>query len=237
MCGRYAAAKDTATLVEEFQVEQVVQAAPDPHYNVAPTDRVALVVDRPDDDGAVRRQLRTARWGLVPSWAKDPKIGARLINARWERAASTPAFRTALVRRRCLLPADGYFEWYTPEPAAGRPRKQPFYIHRGDGRALALAGLYEFWRPDPQEPWLVSTTVITVPAEGPLGRIHDRMPLLLPDSAWATWLDPAAPLPAGFDARLPVGLLTAHPVSTAVNSVRNDSPELIEPIPAEGAVP
>lgn len=237
MCGRYAAAKDTATLVEEFQVEQVVEAAPDPHYNVAPTDRVALVVDRPVEDGAVRRQLRTARWGLVPSWATDMKIGARLINARWERAASTPAFRTALVRRRCLLPADGYFEWYAPEPASGRPRKQPFYIHRADGRGLALAGLYEFWRPDPQAPWLVSTTVITVPAEGALGRIHDRMPLILPDSAWATWLDPASPLPDGFDVRLPVGLLTAHPVSTAVNSVRNDSPDLIEPIPAEGAVP
>lgn len=233
MCGRYAAARDTATLVTEFEVEQVIDPAPAPSYNVAPTDQVAVVVDRQVEAGTVQRQLRTARWGLVPSWAKDPAIGSRMINARWEQAADKPAFRSALARRRCLLPADGYFEWYSPpHPEGGKPRKQPYYIHRADGASLAIAGLFEFWRPDPDAPWLVTATVLTIDAVGPMRALHDRMPLILPDSAFAQWLDPTAALPPGFDERLPVDLLQAHPVSTAVNSVRNDSADLIEPIPA-----
>jgi putative SOS response-associated peptidase YedK len=232
VCGRYAAARDTATLVTEFEVEQVVDPAPEPRFNVAPTNPVPVVVDREVEPGTVQRQLRTARWGLVPSWAKDPTIGSRMINARWEQAAEKPAFRAALGRRRCLLPADGYYEWYRPPRPEGspQPRKQPFFIHRTDGACLAMAGLFEFWRPEPEAPWLVTTTVITVDAEGPLRALHDRMPLILPPSAYARWLDPTTPLPPGFDARLPVGMLAAHPVSTAVNSVRNDSPDLVAPI-------
>lgn len=238
MCGRYAAAKDTATLVEEFDVEAVIDAAPEPNYNVAPTTQVAFVVDRPaQETEQLQRQLRVARWGLVPSWAKDPKIGSRMINARWENAAQKPAFRSAFAKRRCLIPADGYFEWYTPARIAGapKPKKQPYFIHREDGSCLALAGLYEFWRPGPEEDWLVTVSVLTTDSVGPLAAIHDRMPVLIEPSGYTEWLDPAARVDADFDARLAVDLLTAHPVSTAVNSVRNNSADLVEPIPAETA--
>jgi len=235
VCGRYAAARDTATLVEEFSVDAVIEPAPAPHYNVAPTDRVAMVVDRPVEDH-VQRQLRTARWGLVPSWAKDPGIGARMINARWEQAASKPAFRAAFARRRCLVPADGYFEWYAHRPpGGGKPRKQPYFVHRADGAGLALAGLYEFWRPTRDDEWLVSLTVLTAQAVGPLAAIHDRMPVVIDPAGYATWLDPAAQVDLDFDARLAVDLLQAYPVGTDVNSVRNDGPHLLEPIPADEA--
>ncbi len=234
VCGRYAAAKDTATLVDEFQVEAVLEPAPAPSFNVAPTDQVAFIVDRPVDD-VVQRQLRQARWGLVPSWAKDPSIGARMINARWEGAAQKPAFRAAFAKRRALIPADGYFEWYLPtSPAAGgKPRKQPYFIHRADGQSLALAGLYEFWRPTPEDEWLVSISVLTTASSGPLAMIHDRMPVMIAPQGYRQWLDPTSGADPEFDLRLPVEALTAHPVSTAVNSVRNNSPELVDPIPAE----
>jgi putative SOS response-associated peptidase YedK len=239
VCGRYAAAKDTATLVDEFQVETVVDPAPEPNFNVAPTNQVALVVDRQVEGvQGLQRQLRVAQWGLVPSWAKDPKIGARMINARWENAAEKPAFRSAFAKRRCLIPADGYFEWYLPTggpDTAAKPRKQPYFIHRSDGADLALAGLYEFWRPSPEEPWLVTVTVLTTDSTGPLAAIHDRMPLMIEPSGYSRWLDPARTVDAGFDDLLAVDLLTAYPVSTAVNSVRNNSPELLAPIPAEQA--
>jgi putative SOS response-associated peptidase YedK len=246
VCGRYAAAKDTATLVEEFQVETVIEAPPGPNYNVAPTNEVAFVVDRPVEEG-LQRQLRVARWGLVPSWAKDPTIGSRMINARWENAAEKPAFRAAFAKRRCLIPADGYFEWYTPSVSSGaqasgasvsgaKPRKQPYFIHRVDGASLALAGLYEFWRPGPEEDWLVTVTVLTTDSVGPLAAIHDRMPVIIGPSGYQRWLDPASRVDPGFDAQLAVDLLTAYPVSTAVNSVRNNSPELLAPLPAEPAL-
>lgn len=233
MCGRYAAARDTATLVEEFAVEAVIDPAPGPSFNVAPTNQVAFVVDRPVDD-VVQRQLRAARWGLVPSWAKDPAIGSRMINARWENAAQKPAFRSAFAKRRCLIPADGYFEWYAPPVAPGgpKPRKQPYFIHRADGADLALAGLYEFWRPTPQVEWLVTVTVLTTDSTGPLAAIHDRMPVVIDPVGYRAWLDPAARVDASFDALLGAERLAAYPVSTAVNSVRNNDPSLIDPIPA-----
>jgi putative SOS response-associated peptidase YedK len=254
VCGRYAAAKDTASLVEEFQVETVVDPAPTPNYNVAPTNQVAFVVDRPVEEASgLQRQLRVARWGLVPSWAKDPKIGARMINARWENAAEKPAFRSAFAKRRCLIPADGYFEWYAPDALPGavsgtqhgtqpgtqpgaKPRKQPYFIHRADGQDLALAGLYEFWRPAPDAEWLITVTVLTTDSIGPLAAIHDRMPVMIAPSGYSRWLDPAVRVDAQFDGQLPADLLTAYPVSTAVNSVRNNSPELLAPIPAEPAL-
>ncbi len=245
MCGRYAAAKDTATLVDEFEVDEVVDPAPVPRYNVAPTHDVPFVVTRSVDE-RLQRQLRTARWGLVPSWAKDPKIGARMINARWEQAAQKPAFRAAMAKRRCVLPADGYFEWYQPRggvvPAAGlarpgarpvKPRKQPFFIHRDDGRSLALAGLYEFWRPSPEEPWLVTVAVLTTQAAEPLRHIHDRMPVMLDSSALAAWLDLDTPVDPDFSGFLPAEQLIAYPVSTQVNSVANDGPRLLEPLSAQ----
>ena len=249
MCGRYAAAKDPAALVEEFDVVAAPEEALQPDYNVAPTKKVYLVVDKQGESGP-HRALVVGRWGLVPSWAKDPSIGSRMINARAETVAEKPAFRRAFAKRRCLVPADGYYEWYLPtSPDAptgrsGKPLKQPFFIHPADGSSLAMAGLYEWWRDptradDDPAAWRLTCTVITTEASDAVGRIHDRMPMTIPRGDWATWLDPAhGPDDA---ARLLVPAahaeLDAYPVSTLVNSVRNNGPELIAPLPAEDVVP
>lgn len=228
-------------------IEQTSDVDLPPDYNVAPTKRVYIVAQRPPSGEAAAplRTLAVARWGLVPSWAKDPAIGNKLINARVETAASKPSFRKAYAARRCLIPAAGFYEWYTPlEPGAptgraGKPRKQPFFIHPPDGGSLALAGLYEFWRdPDPEAagPWLMSVTILTTTASDALGRIHDRMPLPLPRHLWPAWLDPStdAERVAGVLEQHTAAELDAHPVSTLVNSVRNNGPELMDPV-AESA--
>ncbi|MEU4700463.1 SOS response-associated peptidase [Nonomuraea dietziae] len=238
MCGRYASARKKHELLEEFEVEQ--DASPDeelqPDYNVAPTKQVYAVLSRvPKEAERAVRQLRVMRWGLVPVWAKDPSIGSRMINARLETVAEKPAFKRAFASRRCLLPADGYFEWM---PVEGEKRKkQPFYIHPEDDGVLAMAGLYEFWKDptraedDPLK-WLVTCTVITTQAEDDLGHIHDRMPMMIERERWAEWLDPTL-TDTGQASRLLVpadaGRLVAYPVSTDVNSVRNNGPHLIEP--------
>ncbi len=183
------------------------------------------------------RELRVVRWGLVPSWAKDPSIGGRLINARAETIDSKPAFRKAFAKRRCLLPADGYYEWQ-PTQVDGRTVKQPYFITRRDGGPLAMAGIYELWRdrelPDDHErAWLWTAAIITTSAPDELGRIHDRMPMIIDENSWADWLDPASDDPADLRALLApatAGGLDWHPVSTAVNSVRHNGAELIEPI-------
>jgi len=215
-----------------------------PDYNVAPTKDVYAIMTRAHrGEDVALRSLRVLRWGLVPSWAKDPAIGNKMINARLETAAEKPAYRRAFSRRRCLLPADGYYEWYTPqEPAAGqKPRKQPFYIRRPDGGSLALAGLYEFWKPadaDPDDPgsWLTSMALLTTSAPDDTGRIHDRAPLMIDRSDWSTWLDPTLHDPAAVaDLLAPAapGPLEAYPVSTQVNNVRNNGPGLTEPLPPD----
>jgi putative SOS response-associated peptidase YedK len=174
----------------------------------------------------------------VPSWAKDRSIGNRMINARSETVAEKPAFRSAFARRRAIVPADGYYEWYAGE--GPKAPKQPFYITAaGDGDArdvLALAGLYEFWRPSRDEPWLLTFTILTTSAEGADGLLHDRAPLLVRPEVRDTWLAPIA-RPAGelLDLLVPAtpGRLEAWPVSTQVNNVRHNGPELVEPLPAE----
>jgi putative SOS response-associated peptidase YedK len=266
MCGRYASARKRIELLEEFSVQRDQVAEPlRPDYNVAPTKAVYTVVDRaprPEDDEAVsadggvsrdastgepERELRVMRWGLVPFWAKDTKIGSRMINARSETIAEKPAFRRAFAKRRCLVPADGYYEWQQVPGAA----KQPIYISRADGRSLSFAGLYELWRdpavnPDDQDAWLWTTTIITTSAPDEIGMIHDRMPMIIDPGSWDDWLDPANNDVADLKALLTpamVGDLTTWPVSTAVNSVRNNGPELIEPVsvglagPLTAAVP
>jgi putative SOS response-associated peptidase YedK len=200
-------------------------ARPDAAHSAAPPSDVA-------------RELRVVRWGLVPYWAKDPSIGSRLINARAETVHSKPAYRQAFKRRRCLLPADGYYEWQVPEGSAGGKgaAKQPYYIFRADGGPLAFAGLYERWRdpalPDDHErAWLWTATIITTSAPDDLGQIHDRMPMVIEPDRWQDWLDPAATDPADLMALLAPaasGGLTSYPVSRAVNSVRHNGPELIE---------
>ena len=252
MCGRYAAAKDPAALAEEFGVAVPPEQLLEPDYNVAPTKRVYVVVEREQETGP-RRELAVARWGLIPSWAKDPSIGSRLINARAETVAEKPSFRGAFAKRRCLVPADGYFEWYVPTPLeakdapvgkAGKPVKQPFFIHAADGSSLAMAGLYEWWRDPSREEadplaWRLTCTILTTDASDEVGRIHDRMPMTIPREDWAVWLDPATAGPRASELlRPPTGPgLEAYPVSVAVNSVRNNSPELIIPLAAEDLIP
>jgi len=240
-----------------------------PDYNVAPTKKIYAVMTRRSpglaadgggsatkgngsggdgetaakgEDLAPVRQLRTVRWGLVPSWAKDPSIGSRMINARAETVASKPAYRRAFTKRRCLIPADGYYEWYKPGEDA-KAAKQPYFIHRADGAPLAFAGLYEFWRDqahpeDHPDAWLVTATIITTSAPDELGVIHERMPMVIGHGQWAEWLDPdlqdAAQLAHLLAPAVSSGLITT-PVSTKVNSVRNNGPELIEPLRDEAA--
>ena len=254
MCGRYASSRKPEDLIEEFEVTAPRVSVPlEPDYNVAPTKQVYGVLERSpsrDREAAPERQLRTLRWGLVPSWAKDPSIGNRMINARMETVAEKPSYRRAFSSRRCLLPADGYFEWYpTSETSAkGKPKKQPFFIHPKDGGVLAMAGLYEIWKDPTRDPddaddpdvYRWTCTVITTEAPDDLGRIHDRMPLMVPPERWSAWLDPARSGADGKDALLALlepaapGRLEAFPVSTEVNNVRNNGPELVVPLPVSG---
>ena len=227
MCGRYASSRGAADLAAHFAVEQLPEEQLAPSYNVAPTDPVAVVLER---KGA--RRLKVMRWGLVPSWAKDAKGAARLINARSESIADKPAFRAAYQRRRCLLPADGYYEWKNDGG-----RKQPWFLTARDGGPLAMAGLYEVWSPlDGERLW--TCTVITTSAPDELGEIHDRTPLLVQPADWARWLDPELDDP-GQDLLVPAvpGVLDAWPVSPAVGNVRNDGPELVAPLPPPGEPP
>jgi putative SOS response-associated peptidase YedK len=246
MCGRYASSRKPEDLVEEFEVVDNRIAAPlAPDYNVAPTKEVYAVVERPpsaEKQAPPERQLRTLTWGFIPSWAKDPKIGSRMINARMETVAEKPAYRRAFAARRCLLPADGYFEWYPTDELtkAGKPRKQPFFIRPKDHGTLAMAGLYEIWR-DPEraeddpDRFRWTCTVLTTEAEDALGHIHDRMPLMVEPERWHSWLDPGTAKDSLLDLLVPAapGSLEAYPVSTLVGNVRNNGPELLEPLPLE----
>jgi len=268
MCGRYASARKRQELLEEFLVQaDHAQESLESDYNVAPTKPVYGVLARRErgpidgqatgemshaaegiesngfrgdgDTPPVTRQLRVLRWGLVPSWAKDRSVGSRLINARVETVAVKPAFKRAFARRRCLLPADGYFEWQAGAPVGGRISRQPFFMSPRDGSVLAMAGLYELWRA-PDLPagdcaaWLWTATIITTRATGQFGHIHDRMPMVVERDRWAHWLEPARSDPADlFDVLLPAASadLQTRPVSRAVNNVRNNGPGLIEPAP------
>ena len=234
MCGRYTNAASIDDLFTEFEVDEMVGEAPPPSWNIAPTDPVQLIAERPrKGSDEITRQLRTARWGLVPGWSTDAKGGARMINARSETITVKPAFRKAAADRRCLIPAQGYYEW---QPVAGG--KVPYYLHQPDEPLLAFAGLFELWRDpakaddDPQR-WLWTTTVITRPATDLLGEIHDRCPVLVPRDLRAAWLDCSAS-----DNRVAERLLAACPdpvlvpqqVGPAVGNVRNNGPELIGPV-------
>jgi putative SOS response-associated peptidase YedK len=228
-------ARKRLELLEEFGIARDrVDAEPEPDYNVAPTKRVYAVLTRHSDDKKEEaRELRVVRWGLVPSWAKDASAGGRLINARAETVAVKPAFRRAFAKRRCILPADGYYEW---QPLPDK-RKQPYFIHRKDGGALAFAGIYELWRDeslpeDHERAWLWTAAIITTQAADEVGQIHDRMPMVIGSDHWAEWLDPDVKDPGQLQAAMQpamAGGLTSYPVSPAVNYVRNNGPELIRP--------
>jgi putative SOS response-associated peptidase YedK len=247
MCGRYASIKAPADLADEFRAVDATQGAKQTDYNVAPTKQIVAVVERhprdadgtPDED-RTERTLRMLKWGLVPSWSKDAKAGARMINARAESAGTKPAFRKALSSRRCLIPADGWFEWQR-----GPEHKQPYYTHYTDGSSLALAGLWEYWKPkdDPDDQYpdgLVTAAILTTAAQGVLAQVHDRMPLVLAPDAWDTWLDPdlgkdADPIAGLLAPPAPelIARLELRAISAAVNSVRNNGPELLTELAAE----
>lgn len=277
MCGRYAASRRPEDLAGIFEIEKwEPEEALAPDYNVAPTKEVYAVLDRPPvshhrpqrrpsgphlsvhedaEDRRPVRQLRKLKWGLVPSWAKTPEGGARMINARAETVHEKPSYRRAFSARRCILPADGYYEWVTGvderqlevEGKKKRPRKQPYFVTPADGSVFAMAGLYEFWRDrtlpdDHPQAWWVTCSVITTeaetaplgvaPEEGPraLADIHPRMPLMLTPERWDAWLDPGRTEVDSLRELLappPTGLMRAYPVSTAVSNVRNNGPELL----------
>lgn len=239
MCGRYAATKDPATLTEEFDATDETEGhAPPADYNVAPTKQVSTVVARHprDEHGEVneqepaRRLLRVMRWGLVPFWAKDRAIGNRMINTRAETAASKPAFRKPLARYRCLLPADGWYEWQRGADGT----KQPFFMTTPDGSSVAFAGIWSSWRDPKGEPDaepLLTCSVLTTDSVGQLTEIHDRMPLVLPREQWTRWLDPDTEDVSELLVPPPLALADAlelRPVSDRVNNVRNNGPELLE---------
>jgi putative SOS response-associated peptidase YedK len=240
MCGRYVARRDVGDLVAEFEAADLLTEPLLADYNVAPTDPVPVVLTRHrpgeragDLKGTVDRQLRLARWGLVPSWAPDTKRAAKLINARAETITEQPAFRSAVRRRRCLVPADGWYEWAPRPDGAGR---QPTYLTPREGSVLAFAGLYEIWGPDR----LLTSSIVTTAAVGELVRVHSRMPLALPRAAWAAWLDPEREDATELlvpDSDLVAGL-ELRPVGPAVGTVANDGPGLIERVdPDRPAVP
>jgi putative SOS response-associated peptidase YedK len=226
MCGRFVALTDPDGLVKFFVIDERRDDDLGPNYNVAPTDPIRAVAAHED-----KRFLVTFRWGLVPRWADSPKVAATMINARAETVATKPAFRDALRRRRCLIPADGFYEWRTNEAGV----KVPHFIHAADGAPLAFAGLWETWRDreDPDRPPLRTCTIITRAAEGPVTALHDRMPLALPRNEWSTWL--AADATQSETVALlhaPAADLVFHPVSTRVNAVANNDPTLLEPVAA-----
>ena len=205
-------------------------------FNVAPTDTVYGVVEHARDD-KVERQIRNVRWGLVPSWAKDTKIGNRLINARVETLAAKPSWRSAFGKHRAIIPARGYYEW-SPRDHNGTVRKQPYYLHPADDGVLAFAGLYELWRDhtkpdDDPDRWLWTAVIITTDATGPSGEVHDRTPLILPYDRVNAWLDPNRTEPNDIYEVLNgiiMQPLDVRPISTAVNKVGNNGPDLLEPL-------
>jgi putative SOS response-associated peptidase YedK len=230
MCGRYASTRHDSDLLRDFAVASIVDDPPEPSWNVAPTQLARVVLERVVNDEP-DRQLRTLKWGLVPSWAKDLRIGSKLINARSETILDKPAFKTAALRRRCLIPADGYFEWM-PIDDSPKPKKIPMYLH-GDG-VLGFAGLYEL-RPDAEDPerWLWTYTILTCTTQDALGHIHDRSPVIVPPDLQSAWLDPAMRDPQTVRdllAQIPPPVLDTYEVSTDVNSPNNNGPQLIEPV-------
>jgi putative SOS response-associated peptidase YedK len=249
MCGRVAVTTDPALLAEKIKaIDEATSAqkdAPAPNYNVAPTTTIATVVSRhsePDDDPS--RRVRLMRWGFVPPWAKARPDGApeskgsQLINARADKVTASPAFRSSAKSKRCLVPMDGWYEWRAnPDVGGKKAPKTPFFMHRDDGELLFMAGLWSTWRPaaSSSSAPLLSCTIITTDAAGPLAEIHDRMPLTISMGDWDRWLDPDAPIDEGLlRGHGDLDRIAIREVSRLVNSVRNNGPELLEPVEPQG---
>ena len=236
MCGRFVSASNPERISEYFGATFDAEEL-GVNHNVAPTQDIYAVVADPDGT----RHVQTFHWGLIPVWAKDRKLGQRMINARAESLGEKAAYKGVFRRHRCLIPMDGFYEWQAGSPKgpvtkSGKPRKQPMYVQRLDGQPLAVAGLWSSWK-DPaggggEGLWLHSATVVTTDANATMQPIHDRMPVILPESVWDQWLDPSNDDTASLSELLvPAAddLLAVHPVGVDVNSVRSNGPQLIEP--------
>ncbi|MGH9306198.1 MAG: SOS response-associated peptidase [Acidimicrobiales bacterium] len=229
MCGRFTLHEPTSDLVEQFAIDEVSVDEVLPRWNVAPTQLVLAVTTAQDGH---TRMLGNLSWGLVPWWAKDARIGNRMINARAETLASSKAFRSAFDRRRCLIPASGFFEWkHTGEVFKKRPRRRPYYVRAIDGEPLALGGLWEAWR-NSEGHWLRTCTIVTTTPNATISQLHDRMPVILAPRDWDRWLA-TSPLTTRERTSLlvpaPDDLLMISPVGDGVNNARNEGPDLIEP--------
>ncbi|MCC3408076.1 MAG: SOS response-associated peptidase [Microcoleus sp. PH2017_10_PVI_O_A] len=221
MCGRYTLTASAQIIAEFFKLSEVPEIKP--RYNIAPTQPVATVTASPQQ---MQRQFQFMRWGLIPSWAKDMKIGSKTINARSETVAEKPAFRSAIKHRRCLIVADGFYEWQ----AQGK-KKQPYYFQTADGEPFAFAGLWENWESTEAEN-IVSCSIITTAANETVEPVHDRMPVILPEEAWEEWLDPAVSAQQVLPLLKPytAAAMKGNAVSAIVNSPSKDSPECIQGI-------
>ncbi|PLZ80111.1 hypothetical protein CBP16_14240 [Fischerella thermalis WC217] len=222
MCGRFTLSVFPEVLTQIFEVEKI----PDfkPQYNIAPTQMVLVVLYNSEGN---KREIQRLRWGLIPSWAKDQSMGARLINARAETVAEKPAFRRAFKRQRCLVVADGFYEWQQQDG-----KKQPYYFRLSNGKPFSFAGLWEEWQ-SPEQERIKSCTILTTQANELLQMVHDRMPVILQQESYDLWLDPPV-----HDVELlqpllhpyPSEAMTSYPVTTLVNSPKNNSAECITPV-------
>jgi len=229
MCGRFTLTADTFAILDMFGLSSIFELKAS--YNIAPTQAIASV--RVSAEG--EREAVPMRWGLIPFWAKDKKIGARMINARGESLADKPSFRTAYKRRRCLIPADGWYEWQKPaEGSSKKTPKQPYHIRRPQSEVVAFAGLWEQWTDKDNGELVESCTIITTEACEALAHIHHRMPVVLEPEFWPPWLDPSLRDTSSLQPLLrPTDddYFVAVPVSTHVNSVRNNDPTCVERVP------
>jgi putative SOS response-associated peptidase YedK len=226
MCGRFTQERPTSELAEIFGAEPLADDLGQ-RFNVAPTDEALVVVQRDD-----RRAVTAYRWGLIPHWAEDAKVGSRMINARTETLLTSPAFRDAFVRKRCLVPVDSFYEWKREGTV-----RQPYRIVRRNGSPLVLAGLWSGWRDPATDAVRRTFTIVTTTPNDALADLHDRMPVVLSDGDWARWLDPRPADLSELRALLVPNdsvELDVYAVSRAVNDVRRDGPELIEPLVQAG---
>jgi putative SOS response-associated peptidase YedK len=232
MCGRFALITPPTRVARYFQAVLDDEASErEPSWNVAPTDPILGVSARVDDTGQVVRHLDAYRWGLIPSWAKDPSAGSRLFNARSESVSTKASFRAAFKSRRIIIPADGFYEWRTLHKGS----KQPHFFSRADETPMALAGLAEWWRDRrvPDGPWIRSASILTTSAGQDMDGIHDRMPVILDPATFELWLDPANEDTSELTAVLrgaPAGTIRHHPVGQQVGNVRNNDASLIEAV-------
>jgi putative SOS response-associated peptidase YedK len=254
MCGRFTSSSTPDELGAFFEVDEIRTEPLQASFNVAPTATVyAVALSHTSDTGRLptsdagrpptsrpptaHRVLGAFKWGLVPYWSKEPSTGARMINARSDSVATKPAYRAAFERRRCIIPADAFYEWQRRENSQGKPAgKLPHAIARSDGHTMAFGGIWERWRPkdQPEAEPLRTCAIVTTAANEVVSPIHDRMPLVLAEQDWSTWLDPATQLVEVEKLMVPAPSewFDVWPISSKVNQVANDSPDLLDRLPS-----